>query len=139
MEKDKMITLKEAAQISNYAPDYIGQLIRSGKIPGKQIYTGITWMTTAEAILNYKKNKNGHSGQVSTASFFKRQQRKILLEVNIIKLFFQTFKSAIPIFIIFTVCLFMLVIYGCYLIFGSQKKSGIKNQASSEKTEQFSY
>jgi hypothetical protein len=42
----KYITLKEAAKISGYASDYIGQLIRRGKLPGKQIYCTVAWMTT---------------------------------------------------------------------------------------------
>lgn len=49
----KYITLKEAAKISGYAPDYIGQLIRKGKIPGTQIYCNIAWMTTEEALKEY--------------------------------------------------------------------------------------
>ena len=34
-ESEKMITLKEAAKISGYAPDYVGQLIRKGKLQQK--------------------------------------------------------------------------------------------------------
>src|SRR3989338_9839948 len=52
-ENEKMITLKEAAKISGYAPDYIGQLIRKGKLPGKQVYCMVAWMTTEEAVRRY--------------------------------------------------------------------------------------
>ena len=55
---EKLITLKEAAKISGYAPDYIGQLIRKGKLPGRQIYCNVQWMTSREAVLEYiKKDK----------------------------------------------------------------------------------
>ena len=51
-----LITLKEASKISGYSSDYIGQLVRSGKIPGKQVYYNVAWMTTASDVLNYKKS-----------------------------------------------------------------------------------
>ncbi len=47
------ITLKEASERFGYAPDYIGQLIRKGKVEGKQVYANVAWMTTAEAIEEY--------------------------------------------------------------------------------------
>jgi hypothetical protein len=47
------ITLKEAAKISGYSADYIGQLIRKGKIRGRQVYTNIAWVTTKEDLRAY--------------------------------------------------------------------------------------
>jgi hypothetical protein len=55
----KYISLKEAASISGYSADYIGQLIRSGKLEGKQVFSNVSWMTTEEAIQDYLKNKKG--------------------------------------------------------------------------------
>lgn len=52
------ITLKEAAEISNYSPDYVGQLIRAGKIKGEQVYSNVAWVTTADEIEAYLQNKN---------------------------------------------------------------------------------
>lgn len=62
------ITLKEAAQISNYAPDYIGQLIRAGKIEGEQVYSNVAWVTTEDSIRSYMdaKNKSAHSADSDT-------------------------------------------------------------------------
>jgi hypothetical protein len=54
--KDKFITLKEAAEISGYAPDYVGQLIRGGKLEGKQVFSNVAWVTTEEAIREYMAN-----------------------------------------------------------------------------------
>ena len=63
-DEKNLISLKDASKISGYSADYIGQLIRSGKIPGKQVYCNIAWMTTAQAVLDYKnqgaKDKNGN-------------------------------------------------------------------------------
>lgn len=55
--KDKdTITLKEASKLSGYSPDYIGQLIRQGKLPGKQVYSSVSWVTTEDAILSYMES-----------------------------------------------------------------------------------
>lgn len=53
--KDAYISLKEAGEISGLAPDYVGQLIRSGKLPGKQVFSNIAWVTTKEAVEAYVK------------------------------------------------------------------------------------
>ena len=53
MAKEKYISLKEAASLSGYTPDYVGQLIRRGKLPGKQVFSHVAWMTTEEALQRY--------------------------------------------------------------------------------------
>ena len=55
----KYLTLKEAAAISGYAPDYIGQLIRKGKLSGKQVYHNVAWMTTEKDLREYMRDKKG--------------------------------------------------------------------------------
>lgn len=52
------ITLKEAAELSSYSADYVGQLIRSGKIQGEQVYSNVAWVTTEESVLAYMSSKN---------------------------------------------------------------------------------
>ena len=52
------ITLKEAAAIANYSPDYVGQLIRAGKIRGEQVYSNVAWVTTEDEIKAYLADKN---------------------------------------------------------------------------------
>ena len=47
------ITLKEASERFGYSPDYVGQLIRKGKIEGKQVYSNLAWMTTSNSIEEY--------------------------------------------------------------------------------------
>lgn len=70
--KEKFITLKEAAEISGYAPDYVGQLIRSGKIEGKQVYSNVAWVTTESAIREYvERGKSGNAGNVEPSFSFR--------------------------------------------------------------------
>ncbi len=52
-KEPKYISLKEAAHISGYSADYVGQLIRTGKLPGKQVFSNVAWMTTEEALQAY--------------------------------------------------------------------------------------
>lgn len=52
------ITLKEAAALTSYSSDYIGQLIRAGKIKGEQVYSNVAWVTTEDEILAYTQDKN---------------------------------------------------------------------------------
>ena len=68
-KKSEYISLREAAAMSGYTPDYVGQLIRSGKLPGKQVFANVAWMTTEEAIRDYMDKKRGApltKGAVST-------------------------------------------------------------------------
>ncbi len=58
-KKDEYISLREAAAIAGYTPDYMGQLIRSGKLPGKQVFANVAWMTTEEAVRSYVGHKKG--------------------------------------------------------------------------------
>jgi predicted DNA-binding transcriptional regulator AlpA len=116
MTKEKLITLKEAAKISGYSPDYIGQLIRSGKIPGKQVYVNIAWMTTAEAVLAYKQQKK-EKRQLTFREKLKNESRRLTLELSIVKLFFQNFKAALPTLIIVIISFVLLCFYLLYLLF----------------------
>lgn len=57
MDGTEYITLKEAGEISGYSPDYIGQLIRRGKLEGKQVYANVAWVTTKNALEGYLRDK----------------------------------------------------------------------------------
>lgn len=61
LRKEDLISLREAAKLSGYTPDYIGQLIRNGKLPGQQIFSNVAWMTTEEAVLAYMDKKRPES------------------------------------------------------------------------------
>jgi hypothetical protein len=51
--QDHFVTLREAGDRFGYTPDYLGQLIRKGRLRGHRVYTNIQWMTTAEAMEEY--------------------------------------------------------------------------------------
>lgn len=109
-QKEKYITLKEAAKISGYAPDYIGQLIRRGKLPGKQVYCTIAWMTTEEALRRYlAKNhtKNGTpSWKETVVEKFQQIKTYLLLEFKLARLFRTVLYLAIGLAAGFTILLF---------------------------------
>ena len=77
-KNDKHITLKEAAEISGYSPDYLGQLIRSGKLKGEQVFSNVAWMTTEKEILSYVKQKNGSRSAKPKISIFDQIIKRIL-------------------------------------------------------------
>lgn len=86
-QKENYITLKEASKLSGYAPDYIGQLIRMGKLPGKQIYFNVAWMTTERALRQYmEKNKNGNGNlslKEKISAVFQQIKARTLLEIKL--------------------------------------------------------
>lgn len=55
-KEPEYISLKEAAKISGYTADYLGQLIRGGKLPGKQVFSNVAWVTTEDAVYEYVRN-----------------------------------------------------------------------------------
>jgi hypothetical protein len=50
------ISLKEASERFGYSQDYLGQLIRKGKLDGKLVYSHVAWVTTPEAVEQYINN-----------------------------------------------------------------------------------
>ena len=77
------ITLREAAQLSNYSPDYIGQLIRAGKIKGEQVYQSIAWVTTEDEINSYLLNKNRTTTNSSKNLIFLSDLSELLLKYSL--------------------------------------------------------
>jgi hypothetical protein len=72
----KLISLKEAAKISGYSSDYVGQLIRSGKIEGKQVFSNVAWMTTEEAVQKYLRREDGPAGSKNLLAKFVDMTRR---------------------------------------------------------------
>ncbi len=114
--EEKLISLKEAAAISGYSSDYIGQLIRGGKIFGKQVYYNVAWMTTKEAVMSYKSLGESKKERFSMINWLKEEKRKLLLEWQIIQLFFQTFKHQIPIFLSIIIFILVIILYLVYVL-----------------------
>jgi hypothetical protein len=128
-DEKKLISLKEAATLSGYSADYIGQLIRAGKIPGKQVYTNITWMTTAEAVIQYKKKSKSEIYNKSTLKEkISSRKRLIAMEFDIIRLFFQTFRSALPILVVLLISFLLLVTSVIYISFSKNSNFNQTNK-----------
>lgn len=116
MEDEKnLISLKDAAKISGYSADYIGQLIRAGKIPGKQVCCTVAWMTTADAVMAYK-NKGNANAKLSLKEKFQNQSRMMVMEMDIIKLFFKTFRYSLPLLLAVFIIFLSLGFFTAYLI-----------------------
>jgi len=135
--KENWISLKEASKISGYSSDYIGQLIRKGKIPGKQVYYNVAWTTKAEALLEYKQKekKRGRakkSLKEKTLDFFRELRQKIVWEAGVLKLFFKTFKYVLPIIIILILSFSMLLFY-LFFIFSNGQEEIILDKDIEEK------
>lgn len=64
-ERSRYITLKEAAAIAGYSADYIGQLIRAGKLEGRQVYTNVSWVTTEKAVRAYLEGRGKEMDDVA--------------------------------------------------------------------------
>ncbi|MDP3784669.1 MAG: hypothetical protein Q8R12_01160, partial [bacterium] len=56
MSDEKYISSKQAAKMTGYSSDYVGQLCRLGKVRSKRI--GRDWMISERSILNYKNEGN---------------------------------------------------------------------------------
>jgi excisionase family DNA binding protein len=53
---NNFVTLKEAASISGYHPDYIGALVRSNKVKGKKV--GKNWYVSRKEVQDYLTTKH---------------------------------------------------------------------------------
>lgn len=78
----KYISLKEAAKISGYSADYVGQLIRSGKLEGKQVFSNVAWMTTEEAMQKYLRRLQEPAGSKNRLQVFVDKMRSSISITN---------------------------------------------------------
>lgn len=110
MTNENYISLKEAAELSGYSADYVGQLIRKGKLPGKQVYKTVAWMTTRQALLAYVAQEKRHDHEVTGQERFGDRVRKIATafrtEAGVLKLLNMTLWVAAVILGVFALLLF---------------------------------
>ena len=109
--EEKYISLKEAAKISGYAPDYIGQLIRKGKLPGKQVYCTVAWMTTEESIKRYMQKSAENRQNLSLADKIQEKFRQIKTRAFLELKLAQLFKSVLYFSVILSVSFSLLLFY----------------------------
>ena len=85
------LTLKEAADKTEYTPDYIGQLIRAGKIEGKQVYSSVAWVANESSLKQYlaTRGKDGSfSGDTSAFAQLPEYLRPLLYLVIVASIVF---------------------------------------------------
>ena len=137
-EREKWISLREASKISGYSPDYIGYLIRTGKIPGRMVYTGISWQTTREAILAYKNRQQRKKGNMTLKEKMKEVlnslKSRLKFELHLLKMFFKEFK--VLLFFLFLLIFFITSISAWLLSSKLEKKIELKEI---EKTERITF
>lgn len=105
-KQDDFITLKEAAQITGYAPDYIGQLIRAGKLDGKQVYSNVAWVTTREALEEYQKNKDKKADE---RAWFERWKKQISSPETLVEIYTYAAWGFVALLVV--VILFLLYVF----------------------------
>lgn len=106
--KENYITLKEAAEVSGYSSDYIGQLIRQGKLPAKKIYSNIAWLTTEDAVLKYI-DKVEARGNLASKVIDKSTQVGRLIKINLDP--FRMYKFLSYLGILIAGLLFLIIFY----------------------------
>ncbi len=112
-KEKKYITLKEASALSGYSSDYIGQLIRNGKISGKRVYANPVWMTTRDDLFEYlnlnRSNDNlGEKKLNNLSSKFKTWKTKIRSQLELVKLYKGILYFTITVSVIFSLFVFYI-------------------------------
>ena len=105
MVDNKHITLKEAAALSGYSADYLGQLIRKGKLEGEQVFMNTAWMTTEIAVLDYV-DKTKKSKTHEKKSFLKNVVQMVEKNWDVLSIYFLY--AVIFLNVLFLVFLFFL-------------------------------
>ncbi len=102
------ITLRQAAELSGYSPDYIGQLIRKGKISGKQVYSNPVWMTTESEVLEYlHENRGSTSSGGSYLSYATKSiKTRLRSEFELVKLYKGILYTVMGVSVVFSLFLF---------------------------------
>ena len=121
-KRKKLISLKEAAKITGYSSDYIGHLIRSGKIMGEQVYVNVAWMTSADEVLAYKNKVR----QENNCGRKQKGNKEHILEqqFNLIRIFCRAAKSSLPLLIVIIFIFIILSFYLFYIFFHNVELSG---------------
>ena len=89
-------------------------MIRSGKIPGK------------DSILTYKNSNKNNDKTTTYTEKILNAKRKLEMELSIIKLILQNFKSAIPLIIILLV-IFSALLFSIFYFTNNTVNPGNKN------------
>lgn len=101
------ITLKEASELFGYSPDYIGQLIRKGKIEGKQVYASVAWVTTKETLEDYLAREKKGMGSEDTTR--REEIMKLLTSPRSATLLEWVLRALIPVLLLVAMFVFYFI------------------------------
>ncbi len=138
MDKEKKyINLKEASKISGYSSDYIGSLIRGGKLDGKQIFSNPVWVTTEGALKGFLEKRDAQKRYISKD---KNVGEKLLKSANNLKNW--SLNQATPIkivekflYLIFISSLVFLI--SLFYLFSVMNEKNIESRSFSSKNESY--
>jgi len=108
------ITLKEAAKISGYSPDYLGQLIRGGKLAGKQIYLNVAWVTTEKALKEYLKDNKVGGAKVNSRKNIQGRMRRWFVAHSSGDEIVKFARKVLFVILLFLVALCLFLVYALF-------------------------
>lgn len=103
------ITLKEAARLSGYAPDYVGQLIRKGKLYGKQVYYNVAWVTTEATLKEYIAAEKKGSEEAPVGTAWQRLVNTLLSEARVTGFITAALYAALAVSLLLSLLLFYVL------------------------------
>src|SRR3989344_5694794 len=74
LSSKKLISTKEASELSGYSPDYLARLARSGEVGGTRV--GRTWLVERKSLARFMK-KNGRSKRELTDMVSTKEASKL--------------------------------------------------------------
>jgi len=107
-KNEKYLNLREAAKMSGYSADYVGQLVRSGKLPGRQVFSSVAWMVSEKDLREYmNRGKNeGADGNRDLKDRLRSVRTKIGNELQVAYLYKTVLYAAIALSVAFSLALF---------------------------------
>jgi len=101
----KYISLKEASKLSGYSSDYIGQLIRGGKLGGKKVYSSVAWVTTEDAVKKYLEKAKAENGSGNG-----KKDKKVVIQLENKEIDVNKFSKYLMYLILIFVSIFMVIV-----------------------------
>lgn len=146
MQTKKLLTLKEASRISGYSSDYLGQLIRSGKIRGEKVFCQVTWKIDLNDLENYKNSNSGNNASVDAKKEANNEIKKInsriraffnriKSELLFLKLLLKNIKTILPLITVFLFCFVFISFFILDLIFNQREYEFSKTKAQEQQIE----
>src|SRR5205807_2557938 len=96
--------------ITGYSADYVGQLIRGGKLEGKQVFSNVAWMTTEEALQKYLRRLEEPAGSKNSLQVLVDTVRRSISITNAYTVVNWTAVMLLGLFTVFLISVFAIAI-----------------------------